>query len=588
MIFFDFFLTLIMLSLFLTFSAAMALLLRHFVPQIRGRVMRTVWTLLLILAIIPIRLPLPDSVEPIVIHLETETFTQPEITLPADKRETMITDESAEIAAPQLTTEKQASSVINRKVLIAPTLFGLWICGAAGMVLYYLLRYMSSTRYLKKISAEVSDHPLFCEIKDRIGVRGKVRLYAVNSRIIPGSVGLFEKAVFLSRGDLDAGDDMRLSLILTHELHHIKNRDSIRSFVCVLLSAFHWFNPAAHIILRKYTADAEIMCDEFVTKNADTDAKRLYMHTILDTASQNTFSPIHTSFSDSDKKKMKERFNCMMKKSISKKMFHIILCAVLLLAVGTNALILSACTVADESDAENSIAGSDLEKALRLYYWLADDEPLTDAHLADITSIEIRKGISITAENETTPPPFVVEYIINGIYISPVMLSVGKDYMDETLLANVTDEWSAAKMRSFFTLKDAQDPDLDEKDAAELLARFPYTDITPRYVLDPVLKLREYHQLMGMMLEDERLSFFVTSEETYDVSVLSVLKNCESVVLRGLTAAGDAGDIVVTEEEALVYDADVFASAVLGLSNGDVSEDYLRYYRMLGGLNANK
>ncbi len=89
-----------------------------------------------------------------------------------------------------------------------------------------------------------------------------------------------------------------------------------------------------------------------------------------------------------------------------------------------------------------------------------------------------------------------VEYVLGEeqtIRLVPRMIRM--DRFEELILANIEDEWQYNKLNSFYTPKDANDPNLTERGVAEMQAKFPITLEMAVYVCDPEIKARELREL---------------------------------------------------------------------------------------------
>lgn len=89
-----------------------------------------------------------------------------------------------------------------------------------------------------------------------------------------------------------------------------------------------------------------------------------------------------------------------------------------------------------------------------------------------------------------------IEYVLGEeqtIRLVPRMIKM--DRFEDLILANIEDEWQYNKLSSFYTPKDANDPNLTERGVAEMQAKFPITLEMAVYVCDPEIKARELREL---------------------------------------------------------------------------------------------
>ena len=74
-----------------------------------------------------------------------------------------------------------------------------------------------------------------------------------------------------------------LTLILKHELTHIKNYDSWYKTFVLIVCDLYWFNPVFLLMKQLAYKDAEYVCDEIVTRNMEPEEKKIYGTAILKT-----------------------------------------------------------------------------------------------------------------------------------------------------------------------------------------------------------------------------------------------------------------------------------------------------------------
>ena len=101
-------------------------------------------------------------------------------------------------------------------------LFVLFLTGVMIMVIRFAIQLLSLRRLIRK-AALISDE--------------KVKLYQVNSRIIPFAFG---RSVFINRYLHETKD---IEEIIRHEFVHIRQKHSIDIIWAELLCVFNWYNP---------------------------------------------------------------------------------------------------------------------------------------------------------------------------------------------------------------------------------------------------------------------------------------------------------------------------------------------------------
>ena len=180
-----------------------------------------------------------------------------------------------------------------------------------------------------------------------------------------------------------------------------------------------------------------------------------------------------------------------------------------------------------------------LENAIREYFGLDEDQPLTKSMMKQVKTIDfcisgwqeglvkiegyenktavkcIVNGGAILDENGTAYPSVnpelpMYEDVFNGVKsvfgCEALPVTVRTKYLEADSIA---DDWNRVKMQSFYTVKDSADPMLEPQAVEELLIRFPATALDSFVFIDPEVKPRELAELLRIGLE-----FGLVNEET--------------------------------------------------------------------------
>lgn len=97
---------------------------------------------------------------------------------------------------------------------------------------------------------------------------------------------------------------MDLTYILAHEKSHIKRLDNLWRIIALCITAVHWFNPFAWIMLKTFLSQLELACDEKTVKEIGEENKKKYALAILEAQESRRIIP--SSFSGS---KTRNRIN---------------------------------------------------------------------------------------------------------------------------------------------------------------------------------------------------------------------------------------------------------------------------------------
>ena len=145
--------------------------------------------------------------------------------------------------------------------------FCLWLAGAAGLTLWHLAAHWRFRRYLRRWAEPVEDTSalaLLAAQKSRLGLKTSVSLAVCAGVDSPMLAGLFHPVILLPRAP-GAGGLEELSLVLLHELCHLRRRDILYKALLYAAGAFHWFNPLVWMMVRQGIRDMELCCDDAVS-----------------------------------------------------------------------------------------------------------------------------------------------------------------------------------------------------------------------------------------------------------------------------------------------------------------------------------
>jgi beta-lactamase regulating signal transducer with metallopeptidase domain len=156
-----------------------------------------------------------------------------------------------------------------------PFLLTLWLAGAAFFLLWQWLSYRAFLDALEKDDAAVL-HPLF---------RG---IQVVESRVVPGpvAVGILRRRIVLPAGFFSRYSPSEQRLALQHEWVHHARGDLWWNFAAVVVLAFQWFNPLAHLAFRAFRMDQELACDSAVAAAASGLERHDYARALVKSASR--------------------------------------------------------------------------------------------------------------------------------------------------------------------------------------------------------------------------------------------------------------------------------------------------------------
>ena len=189
-------------------------------------------------------------------------------------------------------------------------LFVLFLTGVMIMVIRFAIQLLSLRRLIRK-AALISDE--------------KVKLYQVNSRIIPFAFG---RSVFINRYLHETKD---IEEIIRHEFVHIRQKHSIDIIWAELLCVFNWYNPFVWWLRNSIKQNLEYLADDKVLQ--DGIDKKQYQYLLLKVLGDHRFA-IVSPFNFSSLKKRIAMMNKMKSTGIHllKFLFIVPLMAVMIMA----------------------------------------------------------------------------------------------------------------------------------------------------------------------------------------------------------------------------------------------------------------
>lgn len=153
----------------------------------------------------------------------------------------------------------------------------------------------------------------------------------------PLLMGLWQPIVILPNISLG---EKELTLILSHELVHLKRGDLVVKLIVFAANAIHWFNPAAYTLNKQISMYCELSCDEKVVQHMDAAGRRTYGEMLLAMLEYGVMkrNVICTNSLCNPKKQVKRRLiNLMNEKKMKKPVFVLSLVAAITLAGGGGA-----------------------------------------------------------------------------------------------------------------------------------------------------------------------------------------------------------------------------------------------------------
>ncbi|MFL5538312.1 MAG: M56 family metallopeptidase [Longimicrobiaceae bacterium] len=144
-------------------------------------------------------------------------------------------------------------------------LMAVWIVGGAALALR-LAYGMVRVFWMERRAVEITDDG-WVRIADglarRLRVGRMVTLLREAHAVVPMTWGVVRPVVLLP-ADAEEWDTERRTVVLAHELAHVRRWDTLTQWIAHLALAFFWFNPLVWMAARQMREEREHACDDAV------------------------------------------------------------------------------------------------------------------------------------------------------------------------------------------------------------------------------------------------------------------------------------------------------------------------------------
>ncbi len=201
---------------------------------------------------------------------ETAPFTEKEteiITDNATENSNSVTDSNfaGNIATPPKDTHTEKFPPQKKEIDISQVLLAIWTAGTAAMSVWFFASWAIFTVKLWNTRIYHSEY------KD-------IKVYVSDKIASPCIAGL-KPIIYITK---EASQSENLAYVLAHEYTHLHHGDRIWSVLRVIATCFFWWNPLVWTAAFLSKGDAELACDESVSKKYNENEKRIYANSIVD------------------------------------------------------------------------------------------------------------------------------------------------------------------------------------------------------------------------------------------------------------------------------------------------------------------
>ncbi len=165
-----------------------------------------------------------------------------------------------------------------------------WLVGAS----ICLIRYLVSQFLLRKViqSGEAIGLASIVSPERADSLREKlpcsVRFIAVENQYGPAVTGVLSPVVLLPQRMLAHFSKEELTMVVMHELEHVKRFDTSMLFFAQLATILHWFNPLSYWLRKRLQAQIEIAVDATTVRNLGLDKVKQYAELLFKVSGTNT------------------------------------------------------------------------------------------------------------------------------------------------------------------------------------------------------------------------------------------------------------------------------------------------------------
>ena len=302
-------------SIYSSIMIAFVLLVKSFLSgKLSTRLMSLLWIAVLIRLAMPITLESPVHLISLTPAASTvaSNITNEDVTI-ADNANVGLIDNidyspinNSENEPASLANDSQKDSIFQKaKSIIAG--ISLWsvafIIWAIGAVFVFTKSVARNFAFRKKITTTNVISPSLEEkllqAKNILNINKDIKITESKYANIPFVYGYLKPIILLPIGFSHSITSKKLSLIILHELCHVKRGDILKNFCWLIVKALHWFNPLVQISYKSYLENIEEVCDEVVLSHLSKRNKYEYGQSLIDIVrlSKNKYDlPLSVSF----------------------------------------------------------------------------------------------------------------------------------------------------------------------------------------------------------------------------------------------------------------------------------------------------
>ena len=263
-------------------------IIRFFTKKLPAWWHYSLWLILLLFMMVPLKFEKPASIPEIVPASIEENlfefiFIEEEIVLPEFSNQTSL-------SPPEISSNQLASSLQNQQNLQARSIplndiiLLIWLAPVIFFSIFILIKNIGFWNTIRKEPPVIEDRVLNLmeECKTRLKSNTLLTIVITDKVKSPALFGYIHPRLLLPVGVLEKLDENELSYIFMHELGHLRRHDVAMAWLTMFLQAIHWFNPLVWFSFHIMRIDQESACDDFVLSRMRQGQSRDYGNAILE------------------------------------------------------------------------------------------------------------------------------------------------------------------------------------------------------------------------------------------------------------------------------------------------------------------
>lgn len=213
-------------------------------------------------------LPVPAPLRPAAAFVDAPLAVSPPAAQPQSSAPAAAAKQPTPSADPTVstpTTPSVAAPAASRPFDWKQALMGLWIAGAALLVVR-LAYGMGRVWWMQRSAVEITDEGwvgITDSLARRLRVGRMVTLLRESTAVVPMTWGIVRPVVLLP-ADAESWDGERRTVVLAHELAHVRRWDTATQWIAHAAIALFWFNPLVWMAARRMREEREHACDDAV------------------------------------------------------------------------------------------------------------------------------------------------------------------------------------------------------------------------------------------------------------------------------------------------------------------------------------